>query len=47
MTKKKDKSEIRTLHQQAWNRAMKGEKPKVATPYDWQDYEKSKEKKDG
>ncbi len=47
MTKKKEKPEIRTLQQQAWKRAMEGLKPKVGTPYDWQDYEKSKEKKDG
>ena len=48
MSKQKDKtSELRTLQAQAWKRAMKNTKPNAGTPHDWEEYEKSKEKKDG
>ena len=45
MTKKETKeSELRTLQKQAWDRAMNNSKPNAGTPYDWEDYEKEKEK---
>lgn len=49
MTEKKKKlkpeTTIRTLQQQAWKRAMEGNKPNAGTPHDWQDYEKAKNEK--
>ena len=32
-----------TLRDQAWNRAVENKMPKVATPYEWLEYEKQKE----
>ena len=40
-------AELRTLQKQAWERAMNNSKPNAGTPHDWEEYEKSKEKKDG
>ena len=45
--KENKNKEIRTLQNQAWKRAMNKSKPNAGTPHDWEDYEKSKEKKDG
>ena len=41
---KKDKDKVpSTLRDQAWNRAVENKMPKVATPYEWLEYEKQKE----
>ena len=29
-----------TLQEQAWKRAVENKRPKVATPYEWEDYER-------
>tara|TARA_Y100001938_G_scaffold143649_1_gene216768 strand:- start:5138 stop:5281 length:144 start_codon:yes stop_codon:yes gene_type:complete len=47
MSKKEEKEFIpKTLHNQAWERAMKGGRPNAGTPHDWEEYEKVKEEKD-
>ena len=38
---KKDKDKVpSTLRDQAWKRAVENKRPKVATPYEWEDYER-------
>ena len=33
-----------TLQEQAWKRAVENKRPKVATPYEWEEYEKNNKK---
>jgi hypothetical protein len=36
-----DKDKVpNTLQDQAWKRAKENKRPKVATPYEWEEYEK-------
>jgi len=38
---KDDKDKVpNTLQDQAWKRARENKRPKVATPYEWEEYEK-------
>jgi len=34
------KTEPNTLQDQAWKRARENKRPKVATPYEWEEYDK-------
>ena len=39
------KSQPNTLQDQAWKRARENKRPKVATPYEWEEYERQKDTK--